>query len=344
MVAGMAVTRLLAAGESAAGSDAAAAWAWVVFLALTVLHLVANVVAMRVLLLTSMNMPRLELLLKRYLRDGQVLSPREVSSLEDLTPPPFRRLLDLVVGASWRRVVHLQYGSRLSYALRSVDGAGAGCDVTSVARMTARMKRLLRRHGSRPYLTLTATSTLPLPTIKGFLAAGTSAPASKTSPSRTRIHVHLIIRQGATTSELLRAFVHAHCLVHYCELQVQGALSQKASAGSVVSGRSASRQRKPQRQQQEKHSHEEVDEDGDEEHESVVGTAEEAAETWMMTQYDRLVSELQAAGWHTDRVALPRPGWTAEWGTAAAWRLASGVEGRDVSGGGPESSDRPHRD
>ncbi len=62
----MLVTRLLAAGEAAAGSPAgsasAAAWAWAVFLVLTVVHVVANVAAMRVLVLSSVNTPRLELL------------------------------------------------------------------------------------------------------------------------------------------------------------------------------------------------------------------------------------------------------------------------------------------
>ncbi|GIL55064.1 hypothetical protein Vafri_10708 [Volvox africanus] len=344
MVAGMAVTRLLTAGESTGGSDAAAAWAWAVFLALTVLHVVANVAAMRVLLLTSLNMPRLELLLKRYLHDGRVLKPREVSEMENLTPPPFRRLLDLVVGASRRRAVFLHYGSRLSNALRAVDGGGCGPDSTSVLGLTTRLKHLLRRHGSCPYLLLTATSTRPpLAPVKKLDAAGASVPDSARFPSQTRIHVHLVIRQGATNSELLRAFVHAHCLVHYCQLHVQGFLPQKASAESVVSGQSAPRQRR--QQQQAKRSHEEVGEEEAPEPEGMLGAVEEEAEAWMMTRYDRLVSELQAVGWEIDRVALPRPGWTAEWGAAAAaGRSAGGVEERKVYEAGPEGSDRPHQD
>ncbi|GLI67372.1 hypothetical protein VaNZ11_011551 [Volvox africanus] len=356
MVAGMAVTRLLAAGESTGGSDAAAAWAWAVFLALTVLHVVANVMAMRVLLLTSLNMPRLELLLKRYLQDGRVLAPREVSEMEDLTPPPFRRLLDLglgwgwgvsfAVGASRRLAVLLHYGSRLSSALRAVDGGSGGRDSTSILRMTTRLKQLLCRHGGRPYLLLTATSTrLPGVPFGECDAAGASVSDSARFPSQTRIHVHLVIRRGATTAELLRAFVHAHCLVHYCQLQVQGVMTQKASAESVVSGQSAPRQRRQQRQQQQaKRGHEEVGEEEAPEPEGMLGAVEEAAETWMRTRYDRLVSELQAIGWHIDRVALPRPGWTAEWGAAAAGRSAGGVEEREVHEVGPEASDRPHQD
>lgn len=69
MVVGMAVIRLLAALEPPAASPTSGPWAvlgaWGVFLALTAVHVVANVVAMRGLLLTSLNAPRLELLIER---------------------------------------------------------------------------------------------------------------------------------------------------------------------------------------------------------------------------------------------------------------------------------------
>lgn len=45
--------------------------------------------------------------------------------------------------------------------------------------------------------------------------------------------------------------------------------------------------------------------------------AEEAAEMWMAARYEGFVTALAAAGWQTDRVALPRPTWTAEWGATA---------------------------
>ena len=73
MLLGVALSRAAAAlgppGAALGGGAAAAALVWGSFVALTVLHIAANVWALRCLRLTSLNRPRVELLLQRYALD-----------------------------------------------------------------------------------------------------------------------------------------------------------------------------------------------------------------------------------------------------------------------------------
>ncbi|EFJ48602.1 hypothetical protein VOLCADRAFT_90737 [Volvox carteri f. nagariensis] len=314
MVTGMAVTRLLAAGEGPAGGPTGAAGfviAWLVFLGLTAVHVVANVAAMRVLLLTSLNTPRLELLVDRYLQDGRVLSPRAVSQLEDLTPPPFKKIMDGITGAT--AAVRTRYAVCRTWV----------CVVPLVSGSNPSLERLISQQATRPYLLVAVTSPSPSPS---------SSSSSRRQPAaRTRIHVHLVLRRSAASStpDLLRAFVHCRCLAHFCELQLQRRAAdmtmktktktkKKDTKHQVVSvGERSSRLQERKRGEVQGKQRQQQQHQGEEGVESVdaAGAAAAAeAEAWMAARYDILVSELQDAGWHTDRVALPRPSWTAEWG------------------------------
>lgn len=81
MALGMVFTRATADNASAC---------WTLFVLLTAVHIWANLHAMRCLVLSGLNMPRAELLLRHYLKDGEVLSPRAMASREDMTAPPLR--------------------------------------------------------------------------------------------------------------------------------------------------------------------------------------------------------------------------------------------------------------
>ncbi|PNH02871.1 hypothetical protein TSOC_011118, partial [Tetrabaena socialis] len=250
MVAGMAVTRLAA--------DSAAA-AWLVFGSLTAVHVAANVAALRRLLLASLNQPRLELLVARYLEDGTVLGPRAVAEEEDLTPPPLRRLLDWASGAEARRPVQLRYGSRLTAALPA-----------------AALAQLLTRQGRRRYLLLPGAGGKP---------GSQPQPLQPSKPSKLQPHVvlHVVLHRQVTAADQLRAFVHARCLQR--ELTRRwGTLQQ------------------PEQQQGQASSSP-----------PWFAAAELAAEEWMAARFEPLLVQLRAAGWQAERVALPRPAWTAEW-------------------------------
>jgi hypothetical protein len=62
---------------------------WSSFVILTWLHIWANVKAIRSLVLTSLNRPRLDAMLRRE----EVVTPEEMKSIEDLTPPPLVSLV-----------------------------------------------------------------------------------------------------------------------------------------------------------------------------------------------------------------------------------------------------------
>ncbi|KAG1655345.1 hypothetical protein FOA52_008860 [Chlamydomonas sp. UWO 241] len=113
MLLGIATTRLFSANVFAA---------WVLFSVLTAVHVWANVRAMRCLVLTSVNQPRLEGLLAAHTEKGVVLTPREMAVREDLTPPPFARARAALLGDP--RPIRL--GVRLGAAATECAGGLAG--------------------------------------------------------------------------------------------------------------------------------------------------------------------------------------------------------------------------
>ncbi|OIW02184.1 hypothetical protein TanjilG_02408 [Lupinus angustifolius] len=62
---------------------------WFSFLSLTLFHMYANYRAVRCLALTSLNPRRSSILLQNFMESGQVLSPKQVSSLEHVLPIQF---------------------------------------------------------------------------------------------------------------------------------------------------------------------------------------------------------------------------------------------------------------
>ncbi|CAA6667359.1 unnamed protein product [Spirodela intermedia] len=59
---------------------------WLSFLSLTVFHMFANYMAVRCLSLTTLNDERSWLLLKHFMKTGEVLSPQQVSAMEHVFP------------------------------------------------------------------------------------------------------------------------------------------------------------------------------------------------------------------------------------------------------------------
>ncbi len=94
MILGLGLTRVAARNITAA---------WSAFIALTLLHVYANMRAMRCLCITRLNSERLDIILKKYRENKKVPSPMEVASLERLIPPFIERLVKRVC----RRVLFL---------------------------------------------------------------------------------------------------------------------------------------------------------------------------------------------------------------------------------------------
>ncbi|KAG2490919.1 hypothetical protein HYH03_010832 [Edaphochlamys debaryana] len=312
MVVGMAVTRLLnahphppaaldgaeadpsAAAAAAAAAARNAALAWLVFIALTVLHVWANVRAMRCLVLSSLNQPRLEILVDRYLRDGTTLGPVALSLREDLTPPPFRRLLDWATGAASRRPVHLHYGSRASAVLPGDHGRGGPHASSSSHDSHQTLEQLLVRQGRRCYLLIASMAGAGALRQRG-------GGGGYNRNHQPQVQVHVVLHRAAEPADQLRAFVHAHCLQHQVRQQQHQLASAAAAEGAKPAEVAAAAAG------------------------ASLLAAERAADDWMATHYEALVSGLAAAGWQLGRVALPRPAWTAEWATPGAGTEA-GVE------------------
>ncbi|KAL8518524.1 hypothetical protein ACS0TY_009770 [Phlomoides rotata] len=59
---------------------------WFCFLSLTIFHMYANYKAVRCLSLATLNFKRSSILLSRYVKTGQVLSPKQVSEMEHVLP------------------------------------------------------------------------------------------------------------------------------------------------------------------------------------------------------------------------------------------------------------------
>ena len=201
MVMGMLLTRLCTGSHLAA---------WLSFAVLTLLHVWANLRAMRCLVLTSVNQPRLDALLQAYdtnvsnrrawrcgvpacspghlcrpqsvrqpphqqscspiliphfassIVQGRVLTPAEMSFAEDLTPPPFKRLLTLLRAAAGpllgsaarggsvpsphRPGIHL--GVSLSRAVAAYRGGTGGSGGTA-SQMVVTLRKLLKDQGNK---------------------------------------------------------------------------------------------------------------------------------------------------------------------------------------------------
>ncbi len=88
MVVGLGLTRI-------AASNAAAAWA--AFIALTIVHVYANIRAMRCLCITRLNAERLDIIIKHYRETKTIPTPMEVALLERLLPPFVDRVLCTIV-------------------------------------------------------------------------------------------------------------------------------------------------------------------------------------------------------------------------------------------------------
>jgi Vitamin B6 photo-protection and homoeostasis len=78
MILGLGLTRVAARNAGAA---------WVAFVIMTVLHVYANMCAMRCLCITRLNSERLDIILGEYRETKKILTPMEVANLERLLPP-----------------------------------------------------------------------------------------------------------------------------------------------------------------------------------------------------------------------------------------------------------------
>jgi len=65
--------------------------AWIAFVAMTALHVYANIRAMRCLCIARLNPERLDIIIKRYKEVREIPTPMEVASLERLLPPILQR-------------------------------------------------------------------------------------------------------------------------------------------------------------------------------------------------------------------------------------------------------------
>ncbi|KXZ54865.1 hypothetical protein GPECTOR_4g937 [Gonium pectorale] len=315
MVLGMALTRLLtpqhadpAAGDGAAARSsppagaAATAAAWLVFLALTALHVAANVAALRCLLLHSLNQPRAEMLIRRYLRDSTVLSPLQVAQTEDLTPPPFRRLLDVLTGAARRQPVQLRWGSRLSALLPTI-GRGPGLDKLVSRQATDRRYLLVASSATSSAATATTAAAKPAAAATG---GGNPNAGGGSGAAAAAATVHVVLAASASPTDFLRAYVHAHVLA--------AGLAAAATRRGASGGKQAAAVGPLQQSS------------------DASAAAEAEADAWMARRYDAFVLELAAAGWRPERVTLPRPAWTAEWEGGGAAAAAAAVGGRRGDG------------
>jgi hypothetical protein len=82
MLLGLGLTRISAKSTAAA---------WVAFIAMTVLHVFANMRAMRCLCITRLNPERLDIIIETYGKMKKIPTPMEVASLERLMPPILQR-------------------------------------------------------------------------------------------------------------------------------------------------------------------------------------------------------------------------------------------------------------
>ncbi|WIA28880.1 hypothetical protein OEZ86_011404 [Tetradesmus obliquus] len=194
---GMAVTQRMAENVAAA---------WLFFAVLTWVHVWANIRALRCLVLSSVNEPRLKLLLQHYQDKEKVLTPLQVSGLESLLVPP--------LAAAWQAVTSSQqhaliaFGAQLSAALRRA-AAAAEAAAGRVGRGTcpAGQQGLLLQQALQQQKAAADRQYLLLLTGKKQLA------------------VEVVLHEAAGQQVQLRAYLHA--------LQLATALHQAGSSGDT---------------------------------------------------------------------------------------------------------------
>ncbi|GBF93161.1 hypothetical protein Rsub_05892 [Raphidocelis subcapitata] len=271
-----------------------AAAAWLIFAALSALHVWANVRAMRCLVLTTLNVPRLELLLGAFLGTGRAPAPAAVGAEESLLAPPFRALADAALRRRGRRVV---FGARPAEVLRcaaasaaAAGGGGAGGGGAAAA------ARLLSSQAAA--------------------AAGEYCVALD---GRGRVLV--AVAHGADARARLKAYVHALYLARHAGGGGGGGggggETAAAAAEAAPGGARGRRRRAPA-----------AGGGGDEAGGGGGGGAAGAkgggphaallaeAERWVHGPrgFDALLAEAARAGWDgPERASLPRPAWTGKW-------------------------------
>lgn len=147
---------------------------WVNFLSLTVLHVYANIRAVRALTLTSLNPSRLQLLIDTFYQQGVMITPLQAAEQEPLAPPPLQRLLlhrrakqpaVVIMGASLRGLV-----------------SSHQCNVSQLCKDNADQPYLLAPSQGSVHVVL-AKSTQPADVLKAFVHARVTSLIGCTMPS-----------------------------------------------------------------------------------------------------------------------------------------------------------------
>ncbi|GAB4822234.1 hypothetical protein N2152v2_009280 [Parachlorella kessleri] len=196
MILGMGVIRLTAGSAMAA---------WTVFVLMTWLHIFANIRALRCLHMTSLNRPRLDLLLTHYWAKvppqdrGQIWSPADLAGRETLLAPPLQRLAQRMGLQS-----HQQPPITVAPTLSSLSRAGQ--------QQLAEVLVLKEVQGIR----------------QRYLVLGSRGRSRGSRPSFD--HLLVLLRPGAETADILRAYCVAL-------LAGKGLLGHEASAtGTCATG------------------------------------------------------------------------------------------------------------
>ena len=205
-LAGVGLARLVNRGG---GSGASPLSSWLLFAALTWLHVWANVRAMRCLVLDSLTPARLELLLllppplQQPTPRRRLPTPEQAAALETLLPPPLRRaarrLLRAVCGGG-RAPRRVRFGAPLGELLEAerrrlerAAGAAGKAAAVSVAPASV-LAALRRRSASRDYLVAVAAAAAARAAAAGGGGGG---------------DVLVAVRRGAGAEARLRAYAHA---------------------------------------------------------------------------------------------------------------------------------------
>ncbi|KAK9800835.1 hypothetical protein WJX73_006543 [Symbiochloris irregularis] len=171
---------------------------WAAFLLLTALHIYANVRAVRSLCLSSLNAPRLQILLTHALeaQGVSVLSPAEVAAREGLAPPPLQTLYQRVMGGQ---------GSSLNFGLplHTLGKHGSLRDVAALCNRHADQRYLLQAHGRKNHAAVPGLS--------------------------------VVLRRDADRRDELQAFAHGWVLLHFLQSEQGRSLVADDDAASLAS-------------------------------------------------------------------------------------------------------------
>lgn len=158
--------------------------AWLVFAALTVLHVWANVRAMRCLVLVSLSPGRMALLHEHWLAHGVVLTPRDVAARESLLAPPFAAAAEWLLRSRQRGTKHIaiEYGARASTTIERC-GPGAKARLCAALMPAVQDSSGGARQRSPRYSVLVSSGPGSRHTVHVLLHHGTDA--------RTQLHAYL---------------------------------------------------------------------------------------------------------------------------------------------------------